>query len=118
MFYDIAKRTIDISASIILGVLFLPLWVIIPLLIKSDSKGPIFYRPDRVGLGGKKFGMYKFRSMKMFEVDGKEVHSTEFWKHNPEIFEKYKRNGWKLELDEDPRITKLGSRSTMLKWYL
>lgn len=108
MFYDIAKRAVDITAAIVLGILFLPLWIIIPILIRTDSNGPIFYRPERVGLKGKKFGMYKFRSMKMFEVDGKEVHATEFWKHNPEIFEKYKKNGWKLELDDDPRITKLG----------
>lgn len=108
MFYNLTKRTIDIVASLILSVLFLPIWIIIPILLKLDSKGPIFYKPERVGKEGRVFGMYKFRSMKMFEVDGKEVHATEFWKHNPELFEKYKRNGWKLGLDEDPRITKLG----------
>ncbi len=108
MFYNTIKRTIDIASSLILAILFLPIWVIIPILLKLDSKGPIFYKPERVGKGGKKFGMYKFRSMKMFEVAGEEVHATEFWKHNPELFEKYKRNGWKLGLDEDPRITKLG----------
>lgn len=108
MFYDSIKRLIDILASLILAILFLPIWIIIPILLKIDSKGPLFYKPERVGKNGKKFGMYKFRSMKMFEVNGKEVHATEFWNHNPELFEKYKKNGWKLELDEDPRITKLG----------
>lgn len=108
MFYDTIKRVIDIFSSIILAVIFLPIWVIIPILQKLGSKGPIFYKPERVGKNGKKFAMYKFRSMKMFEVDGKEVHATEFWNHNPELFEKYKKNGWKLELDEDPRITPLG----------
>ncbi len=108
MFYSISKRVLDIFSAIILAVLFLPIWVIIPILQKLDSKGPIFYKPERVGKNGKKFGMYKFRSMKMFEVDGEEVHATEFWNHNPELFEKYKKNGWKLELDEDPRITRLG----------
>lgn len=108
MYYDFAKRTIDITSALILGILFLPIWIIIPILLKLDSQGPILYKPERVGRGGKKFGMYKFRSMKMFEVDGDIVHATEFWNHNPELFEKYKRNGWKLGLDEDPRITKLG----------
>lgn len=108
MFYDTIKRIIDIIAAIILGILFLPIWIIIPILLKLDSNGPIFYKPERVGKGGKAFGMYKFRSMKMFEVNGKVVHAVEFWKHNPELYEKYKRSGWKLELDEDPRITKLG----------
>ncbi len=108
MFYDSIKRLIDILASLILAILFLPVWIIIPIILKIDSKGPLFYKPERVGKNGKKFGMYKFRSMKMFEVNGKEVHATEFWNHNPVLFEKYKKNGWKLELDEDPRITKLG----------
>lgn len=108
MFYDFLKRIIDLVGASILTVLFLPIWIIIPILIKLDSKGPVFYKPDRVGLNGKKFKMFKFRSMKMFEIKGKEVHAVEFWKANPELYEKYKRNGWKLELDEDPRITKLG----------
>lgn len=108
MFYDIFKRLLDIIAASILSILFLPIWIIIPILQKLDSRGPIFYKPERVGQNGKIFKMYKFRSMKMFEVDGKTVHSVEFWKHNPKLFEKYKKNGWKLELDEDPRITKLG----------
>lgn len=108
MFYDIVKRIIDIVSSIVLAILFLPIWIIIPILLKLDSHGPVFYKPERVGKNGKIFGMYKFRSMKMFEVDGKAVHAVEFWKHNPVLYEKYKKSGWKLELDEDPRITKLG----------
>lgn len=108
MFYDFTKRIIDIIGASILTVLFLPIWIIIPILIKLDSKGPTLYKPDRVGKNGKLFKMLKFRSMKMFEIKGKEVHAVEFWKANPELYEKYKRNGWKLELDEDPRITKLG----------
>ncbi len=108
MFYNIIKRTIDILAAVILGILFLPIWIIIPILQKLESSGPIFYKPERIGLNGKIFGMYKFRSMKMFEINGKSTHAVEFWKHNPELYEKYKKNGWKLELDEDPRITKLG----------
>ncbi len=108
MFYDTIKRLFDIVAAIILGVLFLPIWIIIPILLKLDSNGPVFYKPERVGKEGKPFGMYKFRSMKMFEVKGEVVHAVEFWKHNPELYERYKKNGWKLELDEDPRITKLG----------
>lgn len=108
MIYDLTKRLMDIVAAIILSILFLPIWIIIPILLKLDSTGPIFYNPERVGKNGKVFGMYKFRSMKMFEVDGKPVHAVEFWKHNPELYEKYKKGGWKLELDEDPRITKLG----------
>jgi len=108
MFYDITKRGIDIIAALILGIIFLPIWIIVPTLLILDSKGPVFYRSDRVGRRGKIFRMFKFRSMKMFEIDGKVVHAVEFWKANPDLYEKYKKAGWKLELDEDPRITKLG----------
>lgn len=108
MLYHFVKRLIDIVAAVILGVLFLPIWIIIPLLLKLDSPGPVFYKPERVGLNGRLFGMYKFRSMKMFEIAGEVVHAVEFWEHNPELYEKYKKSGWKLELHEDPRITKLG----------
>lgn len=108
MIYDFSKRVMDITGALIMTILFLPIWIIIPILLKLDSDGPILYKPERVGKDGKIFKMYKFRSMKMFEVNGKVVHAVEFWKHNPELYEKYKRNGWKLELDEDPRITKLG----------
>ncbi len=108
MFYESTKRAIDIAASLVLIILFLPIWVIIPILIKLESKGTILYAPDRVGRFGKNFKMYKFRSMKMFEIDGNEVHAVEFWKYNKELFEKYKKAGWKLTLEEDPRITRLG----------
>ena len=108
MFYDILKRAIDIIAALILIILFLPIWIIIPLLIKLESKGTVFYKPERIGRYDKPFNMIKFRSMKMFEINGEEVHAVEFWKYNHELFEKYKKAGWKLTLDEDPRITRLG----------
>lgn len=106
--YFAAKRFIDIVASIILMILFLPIWILIPILIKLESNGPIFYTPERVGRLGKTFKMFKFRSMKMFEIGGKPVHAVEFWKYNQELFEKYKKAGWKLTLEEDPRVTRLG----------
>ena len=108
LIYFPLKRLIDIVGSIILIVVFLPIWIILPILIKLESGGPIFYTPDRVGRFGKDFKMYKFRSMKMIEVGGKEVHAVEFWKYNKKLYHKYRKAGWKLTLEEDPRITKLG----------
>ena len=58
-------RLLDILFSSI-GLLFLsPFFLLISLLIKITSKGPIFYNQSRVGVGGKEFNLYKFRSMKL-----------------------------------------------------
>lgn len=57
------KRLLDIFLSIIGIMIFLPLWIIIIILIKLDSKGPIFYIHPRVGKNNKEFACYKFRSM-------------------------------------------------------
>src|SRR3989344_6048965 len=100
MLYDIAKRLFDLAASFVLIFLFLPVWLIIPILIKLDSPGPILFRQKRVGKNGKSFSILKFRTM-IADADA-------YWKKNPKLFEKYKRLSWKLTLDEDPRITKLG----------
>lgn len=57
------KRIFDVLMSIILLVILSPLFLIISLLIKSDSKGPIFFRQERVTQYGKIFKIYKFRTM-------------------------------------------------------
>lgn len=100
MLYNLLKRSIDLIASLTLIVIFLPIWIIIPLLIKLESNGPVFYLQERVGRNRKKFNIIKFRSMI--------VDADEYWRKNPKLHEKFKKLGWKLTLDEDPRITKLG----------
>ena len=62
-FYFFIKRFFDLVLSIIALVLSSPLWIISILLIKTDSKGPVFFSQNRVGLNGKIFKIYKFRSM-------------------------------------------------------
>jgi len=64
MFYKILKRSFDIIFSIILLILFIPLWIIIPILIKIDSPGKIIFRQKRIGTESKYFTIYKFRTMK------------------------------------------------------
>jgi len=59
----VAKRLFDICGSVALILLFSPLLLLIPLLIKLTSRGPIFYKQERMGLDGVKFQMLKFRSM-------------------------------------------------------
>src|SRR6266545_3441838 len=57
------KRSFDIVVSALVVVLGLPFWLLIAAAIKLTSKGPVFYRDRRVGLGEREFGMLKFRTM-------------------------------------------------------
>lgn len=70
------KRIIDIVLSLIVLIVFSPIWIVVSILIKLNSKGPIFFLQDRPGYHKKIFKVYKFRTMKpgsekMFK--GKEV---------------------------------------------
>lgn len=62
-FYKISKRLIDITCSAILIALSAPVWAILAIAIRCESKGPIFFRQTRVGLNGRLFEILKFRSM-------------------------------------------------------
>src|SRR4030043_1277418 len=97
--YYFIKRIIDLVMSISLIIIFLPIWIIIPILIKLDSPGPIFYQHRRVGKNRKEFKMYKFRSM---VDDADEI----LFKKDKKLLKKFKDGDWKLE--KDPRITPLG----------
>jgi len=106
MFYDFAKRTIDIiGATLGLFSLF-PLLVASAIAVKLESPGPVIYAPKRVGKGGKTFHMYKFRTMKMYKIGGKLTHADEYLKRSPKLYREYKKNSYKLS--EDPRLTRLG----------
>ena len=59
----LVKGTIDYFVSILVLVAGLPLWIFTALVIRLDSRGPVFYRQERVGKGGKIFRVFKFRSM-------------------------------------------------------
>ncbi|WAM35022.1 sugar transferase [Caldicellulosiruptor morganii] len=63
MFYPTVKRVLDLIAAFILLIICLPIMLIIALLIKVDSKGPILYKQKRVGKDNKVFTIYKFRTM-------------------------------------------------------
>lgn len=60
----VIKRLFDIIISLIVLILFLPIWIVVVILIKTTSKGPIFFLQDRPGQYGKLFKVYKFRTMK------------------------------------------------------
>lgn len=64
-FYRVTKRLLDIVCSTVLIALSAPIWAVLALLIRMESKGPIFFRQTRVGQHGKPFEILKFRSMKV-----------------------------------------------------
>jgi lipopolysaccharide/colanic/teichoic acid biosynthesis glycosyltransferase len=57
------KRLFDFTISFIFSILLIPLWILISIVIKISSKGPVFFRQIRIGLNEKPFYIYKFRTM-------------------------------------------------------
>lgn len=104
----IIKRTFDLIASALAIILLFPVWLLIALLIKLDSRGPVFYTQERVGMDGRLFLLYKFRTMKAGA--------------DPEIHKEYQRafiagrseanlgdaNKPTYKLLADPRVTRVG----------
>lgn len=81
------KRFVDVSCAVVGLILSSPLFVVLSTLIKLTSPGPVFYRQDRVGEGGRIFSLLKFRSMR---ADAEE-NSGPVW-----------------AIEKDPRVTRLG----------
>lgn len=104
MSYEVCKRILDIFGAIIGIIILSPLMLIISILVKLDSNGPILAdTPKRVGKDGRLFRMYKFRSMFIGAHDI--LHNNPQYK---DLLIKYKKNSYKLDINEDPRITKIG----------
>lgn len=80
------KRTFDVIASAVTLILLSPLYLALAIWVKIDSKGPVFYRQERIGLHEKPFDIIKFRTMRPDAED----------------------NGPQLSDDDDPRVTKAG----------
>ena len=97
-FYLIVKRTIDILGALIGLVLLSPIFLIVAIAIKLDSKGPIIFGHTRKGLHGKDIKVYKFRTMYQ---NSQEIFDN-FTKEQKEEF--YKN----FKLENDPRVTKIG----------
>ena len=92
---DCLKRLLDILCSFLLLVISIPLFFIIAILIKIDSKGPAFFLQKRCGKDGREFNMYKFRTM---------VKDAETLKKRL----KNEMDGPMFKLKNDPRITQVG----------
>jgi Undecaprenyl-phosphate galactose phosphotransferase WbaP len=95
------KRFMDITVVILGGILILPFLLVIALLVKLGSPGPVLYRHRRLGTNGKHFTAYKFRSMVM----DSEERLKKLFESDPEIKKEWDRNH---KLQNDPRVTAIG----------
>lgn len=95
------KAVSDILFTVIGSIFILPLLLFLAVLIKLDSRGPVFYGHKRIGYGGKYFKAWKFRSM----VRNADQILKEYLERNPDL-----RQEWEADqkLKNDPRITRIG----------
>jgi lipopolysaccharide/colanic/teichoic acid biosynthesis glycosyltransferase len=109
--YAVVKRSIDIAGSLIALVLLFPILMLAAIAVRLDSPGPAFFRQQRVGRDGRDFWMVKIRTM---VID-----------HDEEVFRahlaKLRETGgvddeYTIRIDEDPRITRVGSR--LRRWSI
>lgn len=135
--YNHLKRAFDISAALIALILLSPILIIVALIIKIESKGPIFYKSKRVGQHYKVFDFYKFRSMRtdadkllaqmqhlnqydnqesleekaniqINESEGEMLFSDEGWVSEDTWLTKQEKAQPFLKITNDPRITRIG----------
>ena len=91
------KRGFDLAVSVIVAVVGLPVWLLIALAIKLDSRGPIFYRDRRVGLNEREFDMLKFRTMR---ADAEALQA--------QLEDENEAEGALFKIRDDPRVTRVG----------
>lgn len=96
-----AKRLFDVIFSLLVLVLFSPVYMLLALLIALSSQGPIFYVQERVGKNYKPFGCIKFRTM----VINADEMLVELMETSPHLRQEFADN---FKLKQDPRITKIG----------
>ncbi len=96
----IIKRIFDIGAALILLVLLAIPMIIVAIMIKCDSKGPVFYRQERITIYGRRFRIHKFRTM----VDGADKIGTEVTLNNDRRITKIGAKLRNLRIDEIPQI--------------
>ena len=97
--HSLLKRTSDIIASSLIIVLLVPVWLIVPPLIWMQDRGPILFRQTRIGLNGKPFKIWKFRSMRI-NADA-ELAGL--------LREQNRTDSPLFKVDNDPRITRVGA---------
>ncbi|HEX3151205.1 MAG TPA: sugar transferase [Gemmataceae bacterium] len=96
--YITAKRLLDISAALVLLAVASPLFLIVALCVKLTDGGPVFFRQKRVGLHGRVFDFFKFRSM-VVNAEAKKAALLKMNKHS---------NSITFKMCRDPRVTWVG----------
>jgi exopolysaccharide biosynthesis polyprenyl glycosylphosphotransferase len=102
----IIKRAVDIVGATLALVLLSPILALIAIAIRFDSPGPVFFAQDRAGLGGRRFRMLKFRTMRV-GADA-EKHELSHLNHTGD--------SRLFKIPEDPRVTRLGA--LLRRWSL
>lgn len=97
----LTKRCMDLVASLIGGILLLPLLFYIAVAVKMSSRGPILYGHDRIGKDGRHFRAWKFRSMFENSSDVLEYYLEQ----HPDLREEWEKDH---KLRHDPRVTRIG----------
>ena len=95
------KRGLDLLIVLLSSIFSLPIGLLIIILIKIDSSGPVIYKQKRVGKRGKEFEMWKFRTM----VNNAQQELTRYLEENPQMAIEWAVN---QKLKDDPRITRVG----------
>ena len=102
------KRTMDLLGAALGLLIFWPLFLAIAISIKANSKGPVFFRQERVGLQGRRFIMWKFRSQREGAGDSlHRQHVEAIIRRSSDPDSKPEDNLWR-EIEDDPRVTSVG----------
>jgi lipopolysaccharide/colanic/teichoic acid biosynthesis glycosyltransferase len=96
----VLKRVFDFVVAALLSIAAAPILAIIAILVKRSSPGPVFFKQERVGKGGRQFHIYKFRTMYQ--------DADQILKSDAQLYRTYVENNYKLPKGQDPRVTFIG----------
>jgi lipopolysaccharide/colanic/teichoic acid biosynthesis glycosyltransferase len=104
--YDIAKRVVDVVGALVGLIVFAPALLVLAVLVKLDSPGPLFFTQRRLGMDGRPFRMWKLRTMQM----GSDGDKSTLGHLNASLDRRL------FKIPADPRVTRLGR--VLRRWSL